>query len=79
MKPRGSGWIAITFLVVAAAFLVHACSDGSSPTRPKDGVVRLDAKSFGFSPDDILLRPGESAIFEITSRDLGHTFTIDSR
>lgn len=35
------------------------------------------ALSVGFSPDDILLRPGESAIFEITSRDLGHTFTID--
>lgn len=35
------------------------------------------ALAVGFSPDDILLRPGESAIFEITSRDLGHTFTID--
>ncbi len=77
MKPRGSVWIAIAFVVVAAAFLLHAYSDGSSPTRPKDGVVRLDAKSFGFPPDDILLRLGESAIFEITSRDLGHTFTID--
>ena len=77
MKPRGSVWIAIAFVVVAAAFLLHAYSDGSSPTRPKDGVVRLDAKSFGFSLDDILLRLGESAIFEITSRDLGHTFTID--
>ena len=77
MKPRGSVWIVIAFVVVAATFLLHAYSDGSSPTRPKDGVVRLDAKSFGFSPDDILLRLGESAIFEITSRDLGHTFTID--
>lgn len=78
MKRPVTHWIALALVAVAGAALLHACGDdGSSPTRPEDGVVRLDAKTFRFSPHDILLRPGESAVFEITSRDVGHTFTID--
>jgi len=76
MKPPAIRWIAI-LVAVAAISLLHACSDGASPTRPENGVVKLDAEAFRFSPDDILLRPGESAVFEITSGDVRHTFTID--
>ena len=78
MRRPVTHWIVVTLVAMAVAALFYACGDdGSSPTRPKDGVVRLEAETFRYSPNDILLRPGESAVFEITSMDVGHTFTID--
>ena len=78
MKRPVTHWIALILVAVSVAALLHSCGDdSSSPTQPKNGVVRLEAKTFRFTPNDVLLRPGESAVFEITSRDVGHTFTID--
>ena len=38
----------------------HACGEGSSPTRPKNGILQLDAKALRFSPDQGRARGGQN-------------------
>ena len=43
---------------------------------PADRVIHITAKKFDFSPDSITLKKGEPVVFEISSGDRKHGFSL---
>ena len=43
---------------------------------PVERVIQITAKKFQFSPDSITLKKGEPVVFEITSGDRKHGFSL---
>lgn len=49
----------------------------TSPPAGEARVIQVRASAFSFEPATIALEPGERVVLEISSLDMGHTFTID--
>src|SRR6266516_6580433 len=63
-----------TLLVSAilSGLLIHSRADAV----PAERVIHITAKKFEFSPDSITLKKGEPVVFEISSGDRKHGFSL---
>ena len=58
----------VTFLLCMMAIPMAAGAQG----QPK--VIEITAKRFGFSPDNLTLKKGETVVLRLTSADVTHGF-----
>ncbi len=64
---------AILMLVFMAAFAAPAFA--GDPTGQQEQVIKIIAKKFEYSPNEIRIKKGVPVIFEFTSLDRVHGFT----
>jgi cytochrome c oxidase subunit 2 len=57
---------------VASGLLIYTRANAV----PVERVIRITAKNFQFSPDSITLKKGEPVVFEISSGDRKHGFSL---
>jgi len=69
MKTRFASLAAII-----AALAVIAGISAYVNAHPKEKVVRLSVKRFAYSPNEIVLRKGETVVIEVESQDVVHGF-----
>jgi len=75
----------IGFLVLGLAILIAGCvsyGGGGQPpadiTASTDGSgIAMTAGGLRFNPPTLTVNQGESLVVQVTSTDIGHTFTID--
>ena len=48
----------------------------ATPTAQSDRVIKVHAKKFVFTPDQIVLRKGEPVVFELTAEDVLMGFSV---
>ena len=69
-------------ILVTGAFLVSAALVSGlgiyikANALPAERVIHITAKKFEFSPDSITLKKGEPVVFEISSEDRKHGFSL---
>ena len=68
-------------ILVTGAFLSAALVSGlgiyiKANAVPAERVIHITAKKFEFSPDAITLKKGEPVVFEISSGDRKHGFSL---
>ncbi len=59
--------LAVLALATALSFTVHSTAE-----TPK--VINITAKRFGFSPNQVILKKGETVTLHLTSEDVTHGF-----
>ncbi len=67
-------------ILLTGVLLASAVVSGLLYTRanavPVERVIHITAKNFKFSPDSITLKKGEPVVFEISSGDRKHGFSL---
>ena len=69
-------------ILVTGAFLMSAVLVSvlgiyiKANALPPERVIHITAKTFAFSPDSITLKKGEPVVFEISSGDRKHGFSL---
>jgi cytochrome c oxidase subunit 2 len=69
-------------MLVTGAFLMSAVLVSvlgiyiKANALPPERVIHITAKNFAFSPDSITLKKGEPVVFEISSGDRKHGFSL---
>jgi Heme/copper-type cytochrome/quinol oxidases, subunit 2 len=69
-------------ILVTGAFLISAVLVSvlgiyiKADALPPERVIHITAKTFAFSPDSITLKKGEPVVFEISSGDRKHGFSL---
>jgi cytochrome c oxidase subunit 2 len=69
-------------ILVTGAFLMSAVLVSvlgiyiKADALPPERVIHITAKTFAFSPDSITLKKGEPVVFEISSGDRKHGFSL---
>ena len=64
-------------IAVAAAWSVAAQNDASGPAAANgERMVKIVARRFVFNPSDIVLKKGQPVVFELTTLDFGHGFSV---
>ena len=69
-------------ILVTGAFLMSAVLVSvlgiyiKADALPPERVIHITAKTFAFSPDSITLKKGEPVVFEISSGDRRHGFSL---
>ena len=71
-KPR----FLITGTLLASALLSGLVVYIKANGVPAERVIHITAKKFEFSPDSITLKKGEPVVFEISSEDRKHGFSL---
>jgi cytochrome c oxidase subunit 2 len=51
-------------------------AQGATKRKIKERVIRIQAKKFSYTPNEITLRKGQPAVLEFTSVDFVHGFNI---
>jgi len=68
------------FLLSAGAMLcgtsLIAAAADKKKARAKARIIRIEAKKFIYTPNEITIRQGESVILELTALDFVHGFNI---
>ena len=68
--------VLITIALVASALLACMVIYTRANAVPVERVIHITAKKFDFSPDSITLKKGEPVVFEISSGDRKHGFSL---
>jgi len=68
--------ISITVALLTSALLSGLVVYIRANAVPAERVIRITAKKFEFSPDSITLKKGEPVVFEISSGDSKHGFSL---
>ena len=68
----------LSTIALAAVGLAGAqvTSIGSPANEKQERVIRLVAKKFVFTPSEIVLKKGQPVVFELTTLDFGHGFSV---
>jgi cytochrome c oxidase subunit 2 len=66
----------ITGALLASALLSGLVVYTRANAVPAERVIQITAKNFQFSPDSIALKKGEPVVFEISSGDRKHGFSL---
>ena len=66
----------ITGTLLASAVLSGLIIHIKANAVPAERVIQITAKKFEFSPDSITLKKGEPVVFEISSGDRKHGFSL---
>lgn len=73
-SKNSSGRIIATLIAAAVAFSVIGLFTGCA----KERVIKITAKKFEYSPNEIRIKKGVPVVLEFTSLDRIHGFTIPS-
>ena len=71
-----------SYLILGAAIVAEAIFNGSAlaldvnKKSHKDRVFKIVAQKFSYSPNEIILKKGETAVLEFTALDFTHGFKI---
>ena len=69
--------IVLLFVAVAAALSAAALTgDVVATSGEEERVIKIVAKRFVFNPSDIKLKRGQPVVFELTTLDFGHGFSV---
>ncbi len=68
--------VLITVTLLASALLSGLVVYTRANALPVERVIHITAKKFEFSPDSITLKKGEPVVFEISSEDRKHGFSL---
>ena len=68
--------VLITVALLASALLSGLVVYTRANAVPAERVIHITANKFQFSPDSITLKKGEPVVFEITSGDRKHGFSL---
>ena len=68
--------ILLTGLLLASAVVSGLLIYTRAIAVPVERVIHITAKNFQFSPDSITLKKGEPVVFEISSGDRKHGFSL---
>jgi len=68
--------VLITGALLTSALLSGVLIYGRAGAVPAERVIHITAKKFDFSPDSITLKKGEPVVFEISSADREHGFSL---
>jgi cytochrome c oxidase subunit 2 len=68
--------VLITVALLASALLSGLVVYTRANAVPVERVIHITAKNFEFSPDSITLKKGEPVVFEISSGDRKHGFSL---
>jgi len=68
--------VLITVALLASALLSGLVVYTRANVVPAEKVIHITAKKFEFSPDSITLKKGEPVVFEISSADRKHGFSL---
>src|SRR3984893_5037619 len=68
--------VLITGTLLASALLSGLIIYIRANAEPAERVIHITAKKFEFSPDSITLKKGEPVVFEISSGDSKHGFSL---
>ncbi len=68
--------VLITVALLASALLSGLVVYTRANVVPAERVIHITAKKFEFSPDSITLKKGEPVVFEISSADRKHGFSL---
>jgi cytochrome c oxidase subunit II len=68
--------ILLTGVLLASAVVSGLLIYSRANAVPVDRVIHITAKNFQFSPDSITLKQGEPVVFEISSGDRKHGFSL---
>jgi cytochrome c oxidase subunit 2 len=68
--------VLITVALLASAVLSGLVVYTRANAIPAERVIQITAKKFEFSPDSITLKKGEPVVFEISSGDRKHGFSL---
>ena len=68
--------VLITVALLASALLSGLVAYTRANAVPAERVIHLTANKFQFSPDSITLKKGEPVVFEISSGDRKHGFSL---
>ena len=68
--------ILITGTLLVSAILSGLLIHSRAEAVPAERVIHITAKRFDFSPDSITLKKGEPVVFEISSGDRKHGFSL---
>lgn len=69
---RNSLWIGV--VVLSSALIGSTASHVTA--EPTERVIKISAKAFEYTPNEITLKKGERVVLELTSQDLFHGFDI---
>ena len=68
--------ILLTGVLLASAVVSSLLIYTRANAVPVERVIQITAKNFQFSPDSITLKKGEPVVFEISSGDRKHGFSL---
>jgi len=68
--------VLITVALLSSALLSSLVVYTSANAVPAERVINITANKFQFSPDSITLKKGEPVVFEISSGDRKHGFSL---
>ena len=68
--------ILLTGVLLASAVVSGLLIYARANAVPVERVIHITAKNFQFSPDSITLKKGEPVVFEISSGDRKHGFSL---
>ena len=68
--------VLMTVALLASALLSGLVVYTRANAIPAERVIQITAKKFEFSPDSITLKKGEPVVFEISSGDRKHGFSL---
>jgi cytochrome c oxidase subunit 2 len=71
-----TGWILSSIFLAGAAFIAMNAAYGTSEIAKEERVIKIVAKRFSFTPNEIMLKKGENVRLEFTSLDFMHGFNI---
>ena len=74
---RAMSVIVLLMLFLVASFAVPAVTAfGAEPAAQQEQVIKITAKRFEYSPNEIRIKKGVPVVFEFTSLDRVHGFTV---
>ena len=79
MNMKCSQGATVLFLSVAIIFMASLCIDsalGVDQSGQTERVIKITAKKFEYSPNEIRIKKGVPVVLEFTSLDRVHGFTI---
>ncbi len=68
--------LAIPFVMIFALSAFVAGAPATDQAKPVEQVIKITAKKFEYSPNEIRIKKGVPVIFEFTSLDRVHGFTV---
>jgi cytochrome c oxidase subunit 2 len=73
---KGVFRLAITVMILFAGGSLAAGAIAAEQTKQAEPVIKITAKRFEYSPNEIRIKKGVPVIFEFTSLDRVHGFTV---
>jgi len=73
---HSTGWFISIPILAVAAFITLSAAYGIDTNLNKERTIKIVAQRFSFSPNEIMLKKGESVRLEFTSLDFVHGFNV---